>query len=386
MGLHCNSMLQSAAGTLKSEATGKTSAVHRGKPGWRGVSACLAVLALLGACRSEPVRTRESELILGTAISVTMYASNPDPVFRQIFARVREIEAKMSTNEDDYESTELLVVNRAAGQAPVTVSPDTYEVVEAGLRYSRRTNGRFDVTVGPLVDLWGIGTEGAAVPDPGALSGALSLVDYREVTLVPEETAIYLSREGMGVDVGGIAKGYAADEAARILRENGIDSALLDFGGNIMTIGRKPDDVPWRIGLQIPRTDAPRGRFLGIVEATDISIVTSGTYERYFFEDGEQYHHILDTDTGYPVRNQLDSVTIVTEQSMRADALSTAVFAMGLEEGLSFVEAADGVEAIFVTSDRRVYTTSGVGDWFELTGEDYRMAQPGPTDRAGAEG
>jgi thiamine biosynthesis lipoprotein len=341
----------------------------------RHIVIIFVAMLLISACNSPPSRSQDSEIILGTVISVTLYADNPQEIFEEIFARVREIEEKMSTSEEDYASTELLRVNRAAGRAAVAVSPDTYEVVTSALQYSELTRGRFDLTVGPLVDLWGIGTESAGVPDPDELAEAVDLIDYEEVELFDGRSEIFLPRPEMAIDVGGIAKGYAADEAARILRERGVDSALLDFGGNIMTIGTKPDDVPWRIGLQIPEIEVPRGQFLGIAEVTDLSVVTSGTYERYFIYQGTRYHHILDTETGQPVRNSLASVTIITEESMRADALSTAVFAMGLEEGMRFTEDLEDVEAIFVTEDRKVYLTSGAGETFRLTSPNHEIAE-----------
>ena len=179
----------------------------------------------------------------------------------------------------------------------------------------------------------------------------------------------------MGLDVGGIAKGYAADEVARILTEHGVEHALLDFGGNVVVVGTKVDGSDWRIGIQNPDPDASRGAFIGVLPATDLAIVTSGPYERYFIEDGVRYHHILDSTTGYPVWNGLQSVTIVNEASIRADALSTAVFSMGLVDGMSFVESHDGVEAIFIDEDDKVYVSSGLSSLFVLTDDNYRLAE-----------
>ena len=183
---------------------------------------------------------------------------------------------------------------------------------------------------------------------------------------------VFLPDAGMGVDVGGIAKGYAADEAARILGDAGVESALLDFGGNILVMGTKPDGSPWRIGVQRP--DAERSRYIGIVRTADKTVVTSGPYERFFVQDGVRYHHILDPATGFPARNGIQQVTIVAERSMDADALSTSTYVMGLERGFDLIESLDGVEAIFVTEDRDVYVTSGVPDFFELTDDDYTLA------------
>ena len=311
--------------------------------------------------------------MLGTAITVTLYQNGPADTFDRIFARIQEIEEKMSTSLEDYTDTELLQVNASAGQRSVQVSPDTFAVVQRALEYSAMSNGAFDVSIWPLVNLWGIGTESAAIPEANELRRVAALVDYRQVDLNAAERTIYLPAEGMGVDVGGIAKGYAADEAARIVAEAGIGHALVDLGGNILTVGDKPDGSSWRIGVQVP--DSSRGQYLGIAMVVDKAVVTSGTYERFFVADGIRYHHIVDPKTGYPVQNGLDSVTIIAEESMAADALSTAVFALGLEDGLSFVENLRDVEAIFVTDKNEVYQTSGMKESFTLTNEEYDMAE-----------
>ncbi len=327
--------------------------------------------AFLGGCGGDPPRQSRTEFFLGTPITVTTYGRISRDLLDQVFARVGEIERKMSTTEEDHSDTELLQVNAAAGIGPVSVSPDTFRVVREALAFSELSSGAFDVTVHPLVRLWGIGTESAAIPDDEQLSAALKLVDYRAVRINPEDRSILLPQPGMGVDVGGIAKGYAADEAARILRAAGIQSALLDFGGNILTVGHKPDGSPWRIGIQTP--DASRGEFLGIATVADQAVVTSGTYERFFEQGGIRYHHILDTHTGYPVQNGLASVTIVATDSIEADALSTVVFALGPEAGRLIIEAMPHVEAILVTDDNEVSITSGAGEIFQLTNEEYEL-------------
>lgn len=347
---------------------------HRRTVGSAALLALLGALVLLAGCESQPPqRHSETELLLGTTVSVTTYGDVPDEVYSRVFDRVLEIEEKMSTSEEDYTMTELMAVNDAAGEMPIGVSEDTFHVVAQAVDYSRLTGGAFDVSVQPLVSLWGIGTEWAAIPPEEEIDAAVAAIDYREVGLDPDSQEVFLTGADMGIDVGGIAKGYAADEAARILREAGVESALLDFGGNIQTVGTKPDGSPWRIGIQVP--DATRGQYIGIADVVDLAVVTSGTYERYFVEDGVRYHHILDTTTGYPVRNGLDSVTIITPESIRADALSTAVFAMGLEDGLAFVEGLADVEALFVTTEREVTMTSGMGEYFELTNDEFTLAE-----------
>lgn len=332
-------------------------------------SIVIAAGLFLFACSKGEYRESQSRLMLGTAITVTLYEKGPADTFDRIFARVQEIEEKMSTSVEDYTDTELLRVNGSAGVQAEQVSQDTFEVVRQALEYSATSGGAFDVSVWPLVVLWAIGTEYAAIPQADELQRTLALVDYHQVQLDPIERTIYLPVAGMGVDVGGIAKGYAADEAARILTEAGIEHALLDFGGNILTVGTKPDGSEWRIGIQTP--DSSRGEYLGIAYVVDQSVVTSGTYERFFVEDSVRYHHILDPKTGYPVQNGLGSVTIIADESMVADALSTAVFVLGLDAGLAFVEELHGVEALFVTVENEVYRTSGLVNSFVLDNEAF---------------
>lgn len=339
-----------------------------------------ASIVFLAGCASETFEpTRQGELLLGTTIGVTLYEEGPDDIFEQVFARVREIEEKMSVSEEDYDRTELLEVNRNAGRRPVAVSADTFEVVRRAVEYSALTDGAFDVTIQPLVELWGIGTQDAQVPSEEEITERLALVDYRKVELNPAEQTIYLPEEGMGLDVGAIAKGYAADEARRILQENGVDRALLDFGGNILTMGEKPSGEPWAIGIQNPNEG--RGRFLGILESGPTAVVTSGDYERFFVEADVRYHHIISSRTGYPARPGLSSVTIVTEESTEADALATAIYVMGAERGLPFVAERDGVEAAFVTQDNKVYMTEGMEVALRVEHPEYELAPWPPEAR-----
>lgn len=312
----------------------------------------------------------KNTFLLGTVIDITIYDKQDESIIDKAFARIAEIESKMTIN--NAETSEIIALNNASGKNEVKVSPDTFFVLEKGKQYSERSNGKFDITIGPVVKLWNIGTEYAAVPENGKLEEAVKLVDYTKLTLNKDNYTAKLETEGMKVDLGAIAKGYAADEVARVLKENGVEHAIINLGGNVMTVGGNPNGNPWRIGIQDPFN--PRGEFLGIVPAVDKTVVTSGTYERFFEENGKKYHHILDTTTGYPVDNKLYSVSIVTDISVDGDGLSTTTLLIGLEEGMKLIESLENVEAIFITSDKQVYVSSGLKKDFIITNSAFKLA------------
>lgn len=324
---------------------------------------CSAALVLCTGCgaASQPA-SRTAYDLLGTTCTITVYDRLPPSVMDGAFARIRQIESRLTVSA---EGSQIMAVNRASGLRPVQVSADVMEVLQAGLEFSRLGDGAFDITIGPLVKLWGIGTSAAGIPPQDAVHEALGRVGYRSLRLDPGSGEAFLSAPGMRIDLGAIAKGYAADEAARLLREGGVKCALINLGGNILTMGKKPDGKPWHIGIQNP--EDPRGTYLGILTTGETSVVTSGVYERFFEQDGRRYHHILDTATGSPVSNGLTSVSIVTAASMRADGFSTLLFALGLRRGIEMAERTPGLDVIFVDEDRNAYVSGGILDRFEVT-------------------
>nr|WP_245523141.1 FAD:protein FMN transferase [Thermosediminibacter oceani] len=314
----------------------------------------------------------KTNFMLDTMIKISAYGSGASEAIDAAFDRISEIEKKMNASAED---SEVTGINKAAGREYFKVSPDTFYVIKRGLYFSELSGGRFDITVGPLVKLWGIGTENARVPEEQEIKSALSLINYRDVLLDEENHGVMLKRPGMRIDLGAIAKGYAADEVIRILKEKGVRSAVADLGGNVYVLGKKPNGEPWKIGVQDPFAET-RGDIFATVEVWDKTLVTSGVYERFFEEEGKRYHHILDTSTGYPVENGLVSVTIISDSSIDADALSTAAFSLGLKDGMRLVENLPGIEAIFVTADREVYITSGVEKYnFQIINEDFVLKQ-----------
>lgn len=336
---------------------------------------CLLTISLTACSTNKGVVkvTKDETFALGTFITIKVYSYDKvdSKIFEEIFDRIRDIENRMTINKGN--ESEVMKINNNSGRENVQVSEDTLFVIKKGLEYSRLTNGRFDITVEPLVKLWSIGFEGENVPDDSKIKDSLNYIDFDKVTINENDRTIMLQDKEMGIDLGGIAKGYAADEVAKVLKENGEESAIINLGGNVLCYGSKPDGSAFKIGIQNPF--ALRGGYVGILPLKNKTLVTSGIYERNFEKNGIRYHHILDTSTGYPVQNQLEAVSIVTEFSIDADALSTGVFSMGLEEGYEFVENLDGVDAIFITHDKKIYITSGVKESFQLTDATFKKEE-----------
>lgn len=318
---------------------------------------------------TKPYLSRQ-DFVLGTIATVKLYDHQSQEILDAAFDKLNEIENILSINKTN---TLLDAINENAGIAPVQVDAATYHVIEKGLYYSQLTSGAFDLTIGPLVKLWDIGFPTARVPEPSEIDATLPLVDFNLVTLDESTHSVYLEKKGMQLDLGGIGKGYAADEVAKILRESGVEHAIIDLGGNVYALGDKPGNKLWTIGIQDPF--GLRGNGIGTINVANKSLVTSGIYERYLeTEDGKKYHHILNPATGYPYDNPIAGVSIISDYSIDGDALSTSTFALGIEDGLSFIEKLDGIDAIFVTTDYKVYVTSGIKDKFRLTSPDFTLA------------
>ena len=320
---------------------------------------------LLSSDKNEP--QAKTNYIMGTIVKLTIYDKVSDDIFTGAFDVVRDIENKMSLNID---TSEVNSINKSAGKSSVSVSSETSYVLNKSLEYSKLSNGHFDVTIGPLVQLWGIGTEKAKIPTQQEINSLLPKVGYEKVSL--SDNSVYLQEEGMLIDLGSITKGYAADEVAKYLSSKGVKRAIIDLGGNVYVLGSKDKDTPWTVGVQNP-FDNTRGTSLGIVKVSDKSIVTSGVYERFFEKNGKRYHHILYPATGYPVENELMSVSIISDKSIDGDALSTSTFSLGLKDGYKLIDSLDGVDAIFVTKNKDVYITSGLKDSFELSDKEFNL-------------
>ncbi len=315
------------------------------------MTALLIACAMLLICGCQPTASLPSrtDFALDTVVTVTIHdvgSANADTALDAAFAEIKRLERLLSVTVED---SDVSRINRAGGQ-PITVSAETATVLETALRYARLSDGALDVTIRPVSALWDFKAQ--RIPDAAALQQAVQTVDYRHLTVTG--TTVTLS-EG-AIDLGGIAKGYVADRVAAVLRKQGVAAAMIDLGGNIVALGNK-QGKDFRIGIKNPQDTAT---LCAIVSGSDLSVVTSGIYERGFDRDGVRYHHLLDPATGMPIQNTLASVTVVCGQSMDADALSTACFVLGEQRAVQLIESLDGVEALFVRRDGSLFATAGL--------------------------
>lgn len=293
---------------------------------------------------------------LGTANIIRFFREREKKAAEEAAGRVIEIERRMSAF---LPGSDLSRIRDHAGGCFQRIHEDTFLLLRKAVGFGAVTQGVFDLTVRPLVRLWGINKKGDFIPSETEIRKELALVDYRSVRLDREMQSCRLAKEGQSIDLGGIAKGYAADEARRILKENGVRSALINLGGNISAVGNRPDGRPWKIGIQNPV--APRGEFAALLSVTDEAVVTSGCNERFFVKDGVCYHHILDPRTGRPAHSSVLSVTAVCGCSSDADALTTACFILGPEKSFPLLREFRA-EAVFIMEDQSAIVTRGLKD------------------------
>ena len=308
---------------------------------------------------------------LGTINEITLYNIKKEHgkrILKECESILIDIDNKMSCQ---ILTSEISKINDNAGIDYVSVSDDTYRVIKESIDFSKISNDTFDISIGPIIDLWGIGTDNAKVPTKEDIQSKLSLVNYKNILLDENTHSVKLSKKNMKIDLGGIAKGYAADKIYAYLKEENLESALINLGGNIYALGTKSNNQPFSIGIQDP-TKA-RGNSIGNIKISNKSVVTSGIYERYLEFNDKIYHHMLDPHTGYPFDNNLSSVTIVSDTSMICDALSTTTFGLGIEGGMRLIDDMDGVDAIFITKDKKVYLSKNLKGSFNLTDTSFTI-------------
>lgn len=325
-------------------------------------SALLILSMLLTGCAPKAAPHEQRFMAMDTYMHFTVYGDSTAAVRAQ--EELLYLDRLLSVTD---EGSEVYAVNHRTAQTQ-DLSPELTALLEQALILARQTGGSFDPTIYPVVRAWGFTTSSYRVPEADELAALLPLVGHEKVVLHGHSLALPAD---MQLDFGGIAKGWAGDRAAQLLRGCGVTSAILRLGGNIHTIGTKPDGSLWNIGIEDPDT----GGTLGTLSVADLAVITSGSYQRNFTWDGGFYHHIIDPSTGYPADSGLTSVTVVGEHGTRCDALSTALFVMGLESASQFWREQGDFEAVFVSESGTVSITAGLEDSFTLSPSQTRTLE-----------
>lgn len=312
---------------------------------------------LLTACSPQQEMLTGNTFALDTIIELKLYQypnKERETLMQDTFDRMKQLENTLSMH---VEGSDIDLINKSAGEKPVQVSDLTYRVLQDSLFFSEKTGGLFDITTGPLIDLWAINPPDGHYPSQQELEETLPLIDYHKLDFLGDNQ-VMLQDKGMVINLGAIAKGTIADEMKAFLLSHGVTSALINLGGNVLAVGSKPDGSSFVIGIQDP--ESQRGEYLLSIQIDDESVVSSGDYERYFVYEGKVYHHILNPKTGFPADTNIKQVTIVTKNSQKADGLSTSVLLLGVQKGIQLVESLEGVEAILITKDHYIYFTEGL--------------------------
>ncbi|AEY67887.1 FAD:protein FMN transferase [Clostridium sp. BNL1100] len=303
--------------------------------------------------------TEASSVGMNTDITYRVFGQKAELAVADAKAELSRLENKLSRFIPD---SEISKINMFAGKGRVKISYETYEVLSFALLLSEISQDLFDITLGPLIDLWDY-KHSFHVPEEAKIQSALFKVNFRDLLLNSQDNTASLRKAGQSIDLGGIGKGYASDRFIEILQEHGVSSAFINIGGNVSTLGKKSDGSPWSVGIRHPRRD---NCLLGAVKVISKAVVTSGDYERYFIDStGTRRHHILNPVTGYPAESGLISVTVVNDNAMIADALSTAIFVAGIDKGIEYLEHFPGAEAVLVDNRQQVFITQGLKECYQ---------------------
>ncbi|HDR2752599.1 TPA: FAD:protein FMN transferase [Enterobacter asburiae] len=305
-----------------------------------------------------------SAVLMGSPILLKLF-SHDEALASRVFRLIKQYEDLLTVNRAQ---SQVMDINHAAGRHPVSVSQPVFELIRCAKAASLYPGSAFNLAIGPLVKRWKIGFKGDTVPPADDIASLLSITRPEDVLLDEANSSVWLAKAGMEIDLGAIAKGYIADRVRDYLRKEGADLGLINLGGNIQTLGSP--EGGWSVGLKKPFA---ADELIGSMDVENMSIVTSGTYERYFEQDGKRYHHILDPRTGYPLDNELDSVTIVSKNSIDGDIWTTLMFGMGVEKGCVALRARPDIEAIFVTKAKEVVFSSKHLFRFTLLDNEYRV-------------
>lgn len=322
---------------------------------------CFTLMIILASCSGgkNEVYT-ETKILMDTPVKLTAYGPNGKKAVEESFQRVEEIDKMASSN---ISTSDVSMINNASGKNYVKVHPEIIKMIETSIKYSKLSEGAWDITLGPIINLWGIGTDKERIPVEEEIKEKLQLVGYDKISVNEADNSVLLQKQGMVIDLGGIAKGFAADEVLKIYKKYNINSGLINLGSSsIYAVGNNEVGNPWTIGIKHPRNEDSH-TFLGRVKISDEALSTSGDYERYFIKDGKRYHHIINPATGYPADNGVMSDTIIIngntpDSNMLADLLTTTAFVLGPEKAIRLINSLPEVSSEITTSDGKIYTSS----------------------------
>jgi thiamine biosynthesis lipoprotein len=309
---------------------------------------------------AESMQFQTTHQAMGTVMAHKAFGRDAEECLRSVCMEIDNLESLLSRFIPE---SEVSRINDSSGLLIESLSQSTMEILIKAVEFSDLCQGVFDITVGPLVDLWGQSKLTGVPPNSESIERVLPLINYQELILDPYQQTGGLNLPGQAIDLGGIGKGFAGDKVAALYRAFGITSAYSNIGGNVVAIGAKPDGSGWRVGVQHPRQ--PK-QVIGVIAVSDAAVVTSGDYQRAYLASPDwKYHHILDLRIGYPAESELISVTIVSPQAVVADVLSTAVFIAGMERGLEILNYFCGSEAVLINRDLEVFVTAGLKSCFQ---------------------
>ncbi len=336
-----------------------------------------AALCSWGCGADKPVQ--KSDMVMDTVVTLSASGAEAETAVTEGMARLHELEKMVSPNLPDSDVSRL--AQMAGSGQWVVLHPEVYHLLAVAQDYAAKTNGAFDITAKPLVDLWGIGTDHSRVPAPAEIAKAQKLVGWQKLELDEKTHSARLLEAGMGVDAGGIAKGMAADEVRKIYRKHGIKNGLINLGGSsLYALGVNNEDKPWRIGLRHPRKDDAKEK-IAVLPLSDEALSTSGDYERFFETDGQRYHHIIDPRLGRPAPSGLMSVTITAadkleDAGMLTDLLTTTVFVLGPEQGTRFLRTLPaGISGALVDKRYQLWTTHDMAQRLEEVSKELQFWQ-----------
>ena len=321
----------------------------------------IIICILFCGCQIKNDMAEIQMFAMDTFIDLKAQGENGEKALLEAEKEINRLEKLFSPT---IEQSEIFVINQYAAKQTVTVSKDTFDLIEKAKEYCNITEGAFDITIAPVVKAWGFTEEVKRVPSDEEIQQKLQLVDNNKLHIDKQNSTVYLENENMSIDLGGIAKGYASNKVNEILKKNGVSSAVISLGGNVSVTGKRPDGTKWRIAVQDPMNSEG---YVGILNVEDTSVITSGVYQRFFEQNGKKYHHIIDTKTGKPTQNGLLSVTIVCDNGAMADALSTSVMVAGLQKGSELWRKLDNFGMIVITDSNEMYISEDIEDIFEVS-------------------